>query len=73
MSNRFVIFLWAIGLLAFAFVLGLVAGGGVYGITAINPTTGHYAISNKISGITWSCMLASCVKVDFDADPKKQR
>jgi len=70
--SRFAIFSWAIGLLTLAFVFGLVAAGGVYEITAINPTMGQYVISNRLSGITWSCNLASCVKVDFHAEPMQK-
>jgi hypothetical protein len=56
--------------LVLAFVFGLVAAGGVYETTTVNGVTGQYVISNKISGIAWSCMLTSCVKVDFHAQSK---
>jgi hypothetical protein len=70
-TSKFAIFAWAIGLLVLTFVLGIVAAGGVYETTALNPTTGQYVISNKISGISWSRMMASCVQVDFSRQKKK--
>jgi hypothetical protein len=71
--SRLAMLCWASGLLLLAFMFGLVAAGGVYEITTVSPITGQYVISNKISGITWSCMVTSCVKVDFHSEPKRKQ